>query len=50
MYGSPLIAAQELGSGLWGYIDMGGTWVIEPVYRETWGFSSNGLASAQEAI
>ncbi|WP_314774374.1 WG repeat-containing protein [Lancefieldella rimae] len=50
MYGSPLIAAQELGSGLWGYIDIGGTWVIEPVYRDTWGFSSNGLASAQEAM
>ena len=50
MYGAPLIAAQELGSGRWGYIDMGGTWVIEPVYRDTWGFSSNGLASAQEAI
>ena len=50
MYGSRLIAAQELGSGLWGYIDIGGTWVIEPVYRNTWGFSSNGLASAQEAI
>ena len=50
MYGSPLIAAQELGSGRWGYIDIGGTWVIEPVYRDTWGFSSNGLASAQEAI
>ena len=50
MYGSRLIAAQELGSGLWGYIDIGGTWVIEPVYRETWGFSSNGLASAQEAV
>ena len=50
MYGSRLIAAQELGSGLWGYIDIGGTWVIEPVYRDTWGFSSNGLASAQEAM
>ena len=50
MYGSRLIAAQELGSGLWGYIDIGGTWVIEPVYRETWSFSSNGLASAQEAV
>ena len=50
MYGSRLIAAQELGSGRWGYIDMGGTWVIEPVYRDTWGFSSNGLASAQEAM
>ena len=50
MYGSRLIAAQELGSGLWGYIDMGGTWVIEPVYRNTWGFSSNGLASAQKAV
>ena len=50
MYGSPLIAAQELESGRWGYIDIGGTWVIEPVYRDTWGFSSNGLASAQEAI
>ena len=50
MYGSRLIAAQELGSGLWGYIDIGGTWVIEPVYRNTWGFSSNGLASAQKAV
>ena len=50
MYGSRLIAAQELESGLWGYIDIGGTWVIEPVYRETWSFSSNGLASAQEAV
>ena len=50
MYGSRLIAAQELGSGLWGYIDIEGTWVIEPVYRNTWGFSSNGLASAQKAV
>ena len=50
MYGSYLIAVQELGSGLWGYIDIEGTWVIEPVYRNTWGFSSNGLASAQKAV
>ena len=45
MYGSPLIAAQELGSGLWGYIDIGGTWVIKPSFKDAYSFR-NGLACA----
>ena len=45
MYGSPLIAAQELGSGLWGYIDIEGTWVIKPSFKDAYSFR-NGLACA----
>ena len=45
MYGSRLIAAQELGSGLWGYIDIEGTWVIKPSFKDAYSFR-NGLACA----
>ena len=45
MYGSRLIAAQELEGGLWGYIDIGGTWVIKPSFKDAYPFR-NGLACA----
>ncbi len=45
MYGSRLIAAQELGSGLLGYIDIEGTWVIKPSFKDAYPFR-NGLACA----
>ena len=45
-YGSSyLIAAQELEGGLWGYIDIGGTWVIKPSFKDAYPFR-NGLACA----
>lgn len=45
-YGSSyLIAAQELESGLWGYIDIEGTWVIKPSFKDAYSFR-NGLACA----
>ena len=45
-YGSSyLIAVQELGSGLWGYIDIEGTWVIKPSFKDAYSFR-NGLACA----
>ena len=42
---SYLIAAQELEGGLWGYIDIGGTWVIKPSFKDAYSFR-NGLACA----
>ena len=45
MYGSRLIVAQELESGLLGYIDIEGTWVIKPKFRKVFPFR-NGLACA----
>ena len=45
-YGSSyLIAVQELESGLWGYIDIEGTWVIKPSFKDAYSFR-NGLACA----
>ena len=45
-YGSSyLIAVQELESGLWGYIDIEGTWVIKPSFKDAYPFR-NGLACA----
>ena len=42
---SYLIAAQELEGGLWGYIDIEGTWVIKPSFKDAYSFR-NGLACA----
>ena len=42
---SYLIAAQELEGGLWGYIDIEGTWVIKPSFKDAYPFR-NGLACA----
>ena len=45
MYGSRLIVAQELESELLGYIDIEGTWVIKPSFKDAYPFR-NGLACA----
>ena len=42
---SYLIAARELEGGLWGYIDIEGTWVIKPSFKDAYPFR-NGLACA----
>ena len=42
---SYLIAAQELEGGLWGYIDIEGTWFIKPSFKDAYPFR-NGLACA----
>ena len=45
MYGSRLIVAKELESELLGYIDIEGTWVIKPSFKDAYPFR-NGLACA----
>ena len=45
MYGSRLIVAQELESELLGYIDIEGTWVIKPSFKDAYPFR-NGRACA----
>jgi hypothetical protein len=43
-----LAAVQDAETGLWGFVDESGAWVIQPKFRQVWEFAANGLAPAQD--
>ncbi len=45
-----LCPAMDMESQLWGYVNVQGEWVIQPIYASVSKFSNNGLATVNERI